>query len=290
MRLSEAFSLYIQDRIVFANKSPKTEESYNYTLKSLLLFIGEDIQLKDLTFIIIRNWSASMKKRGLVSGTIRGYVVNIRAVLGYMQILGHECLSPDRILVPTRSDPTPSFLTPTEVAHLLKVITKTSRCSKLIIARNLAIVALLYSSAIRASELCSLNRDDVDGEVFTVLGKGRKRRPCMIDARAKSLLDKYLALRTDSHAALFIDNINGGRIKSGTLQSQFRRISQRSGLNKPVHPHTLRHSMANDLMRKGCHIYPLSRIMGHSSISTTQQYFQLYDPELLEVHKKYHTI
>jgi len=284
--LSEAFELYIQDRIVFANKSPKTEESYEYTKRALLKFAG-DLELKDLTFIIIRNWAEGMRKRGLVSGTIRGYIVNTRAVLQYMKLLGNECLDPERITIPSRVDPTPSFLTPQEVAQLLTIINKTPKCSSVIKARNQAIVSLLYSSGIRASELCSLNRDDVGGEVFTVLGKGGKRRPCMIDSRAKELLNRYLSLRTDNLQALFIES-DGSRLKPGTLQSLFRRMSRRFG--KPVHPHTIRHSFANDLMRKGCHIYPLSRLMGHSSIATTQTYFQMYDPELLEVHRKYHSI
>lgn len=288
MTLSQAFELYRQDRIIFANKSPKTEESYVYTEKALLKFIGKDILLSELDFTIIRSWVAAMKKRGLSSGTIRGYVVNTRAVLGYMQILKHECLNPELITVPERIDPTPNFLTPEEITQLIKLVGQTKNCSKLIKARNQAIIALLYSSAIRASELCSLNRDDIQGEVFTVLGKGRKRRPCMIDARADKLLKQYLVLRTDSQPALFIDNQGGTRLKPGTLQSFFRRLSLRFG--KRVHPHTLRHSTANDLMRKGAHIYPLSRIMGHSSIATTQQYFQMFDPELLEVHKKYHTV
>lgn len=288
MTLSEAFNLYIQDRIVFANRSAKTEESYIYTRKALLAFLGEDILLSELSFAHLREWANSMRKRGLVSGTIRGYIVNTRSVLNYMQILGNPCMNPALIVIPERVDPTPSFLKPEEVTKLLDVINNTSNCSKLLKARNMAIVALLYSSLIRVSELCSLNREDVYGEVFTVLGKGNKRRPCMIDSRARKLIDEYLALRTDSQPALFVDNVDGLRLKPGTVQALFRRLSKRFG--KSVHPHTLRHSGANNLMRNGCHIYPLSRIMGHSSIATTQTYFSMYDPELVEVYKKYHTV
>lgn len=285
MLLSEAFNRYIQDRIIFANKSPKTEESYIYTRNSLLTFTG-DIPLENLDFTQIRAWVAKMKKRGLVSGTIRGYVVNTRAVLDYMQIMGEDCLRPEMIPVPKRTDPTPSYLTPEQVSRLITLILSTPNSSKLTRLRNASIVSLLYSSAVRASELCSLNREDIQGDTFTVLGKGGKRRPCMVDERTKKLLNEYLALRVDAHPALFL--AQGTRLNSSTLQSQFRRISSRYG--KPVHAHTLRHSTANNLMRNGCHIYPLSRIMGHSSIATTQTYFQMHDPELLEAHKKYHSV
>ena len=285
--LSEAFYRYIQDRIVFANKSPKTEESYLNTQKSFIKHIG-DMELSDLTFQHIRKWADIMRKKGLVSGTIRGHVVNIRAVLSYMRMIGNECINPELIPVPKRIDPTPDFLQPEDVTRLISIIDTTNNCNEICKARNKAIIALLYSSLIRASELCSLNREDVCGNVFTVLGKGGKRRPCMIDERARKLLDNYLSLRTDNQPALFIDNMTCTRMTTGTLQSQFRRLSKRFG--KPVHAHTLRHSGANNLMRNGCHIYPLSRIMGHTSIATTQTYFQMYDPELVEVYQRYHTI
>lgn len=288
MTISQAFESYRRDRIVFANKSVKTEESYRNTAKSILACIGEDIALEELTFDIIRSWTDGMRKRGLVSGTIRGYVVNLRAVLSYMQLLGHTCLDPRLISVPKRVDPTPSYLKPTEITQLIKLIDKTSNCSKICKLRNQAIVALLYSSAIRVSELCSLNREDIDGDVFSVLGKGKKRRACMIDARAKDLLTQYLNIRQDGHRALFVDNVDAERLTPSTVQALFRRLSKKFG--KQVHPHTLRHSMANDLMRNGCHIYPLSRIMGHSSIATTQVYFSMFDPELAEVYQKYHTV
>lgn len=288
LRVSQAFDRYIQDRIIFAHRSPKTEESYLTTKKLLLRFLGRDMPLDQLTFEHLRQWNAAMKKRQLVSGTIRGYIINTRAVLKYMQVLGVTCLEPKLVVVPERVDPTPQFLTPVEVSRLLELVGRTPKCSPVIKARNKAIVALLYASGIRVSELCSLKREDITGDTLTVMGKGRKRRPCMLDSRAKQAVSQYLALRTDQNPALFLENVHGTKLKPKTVQSLFRRLSLKFG--KPVHPHTLRHSFANDLLRKGCHIYPLSRLLGHSSIATTQVYFQMYDPELKEVYDKYHTV
>ena len=290
MTISEAFELYRQDRIIFANKSPKTLESYVYTEKALLKHLQEDILLSDLTFPVVRTWVNDMKKRNLTSGTIRGYVVNLRAVLNYMSILKYECLNPQLIIVPKRTDATPEFLSPKEVAKLIACIDRTSHCSKRMKTRNKAIIAVLYASGVRASELCSLNKSDIHGNTFSVMGKGRKRRMCMLDERAQKLLQEYLSIRIDSDPALFVEQATGGRMKVKSLQSFFRRLSERCGLEKQIHPHTLRHSLANDLMRKGCHIYPLSRILGHSNIATTQQYFQMYDPEIVEVYNQYHSV
>lgn len=290
MTLSGAFERYRQDKIVFGNQSHKTEESSIYTLRSLTSFIGGDIELSDLTFEIIRKWKLSLEKRGLVSRTIRGYIINLRVVLKYMKQLGVDCIDHELISIPKRVDRPPSVLSSEDVSNLLKLVDETSNCSLLNKVRNKAIISLLYSSGIRISELCSLNREDVKESSFTVFGKGQKSRPCFIDERTRALLDEYLALRTDAEPALFVDGFVCSRVKSGSLQALFRRLTKRGGFKKPIHPHLLRHSYATNLLKNGCHIYTLSRLMGHSNIATTQIYLHLYDAELAEAHQKYHSI
>lgn len=290
MTVFDAFDRYRRDVIVFGNMSAKTEESYVYACKSLLGFLNEDIPLESLTFIHVREWKVSLEKRKLSTGTIRGYIVCLRSVLKHMTYLKYECLDPNSIPIPKRSDPTPTFITPAEVSKLITTANRFKRCSPIQKARARAIVAVLYASGVRSAELLSLNREDINGDTFTVLGKGRKRRPCMLDERAIKLLNIYLTMREDNNPALFVDHLTKTRMTRNALNRLFARLSRECGLNKYIHVHTLRHSFANSLMRNGCHIYPLSRLMGHSSIATTQTYFTMYDPELAEVYKKYHTI
>lgn len=290
MLVSEAFERYRQDRIVFANKSSKTEEQNIYTLKSLLRYLGSDRLLSELDFETIRKWKLDMEHRNLVSGTVRGYIVNLRSVLKYARLIGEDCIDPELIIIPKRVDRPPSFLSSDEVTKLITTIRKTPNCSATMKARNMAIVSMLYASGIRIAELCAINRDDLYGNEFTVFGKGQKSRVCFIDDRTKEYLSKYLRMRTDTESALFTDGINGGRLKVKTLQGLFRRLNAKSVVQKPIHAHTLRHSYATNLLRNGCHIYTLSRLMGHSNIATTQAYLHIHDAELSEAYSKFHTV
>lgn len=289
MLLSEAFERYIQDRIIFANKSVKTEEAYNCTLKSLLS-CNQDTELKDLTFEHLRDWKIALEKRGLSQGTVRGYIVNTRAVLQYMQILGEKCLDARLIPLPNRKDSIPHVINKQEVANLIKAALNTPNCSKQNKARSGAIISLLYASGIRVSELCGLDRRDMQDGHFTLRGKGCKVRTAFYDQRTAEYLNQYLQLRTDANPALFVDGVDAQRLTAGTVQALFRRLSKRAGLKTPIHPHVLRHSFASDLLRNGCHIYPLSRLMGHSNIATTSVYLHLFDGELAEAYARFHSI
>jgi len=156
-------------------------------------------------------------------------------------------------------------------------------------SRNKAIIALLYSSGIRVSELCALNIADIRGDTFTVNGKGNKLRPCFIDKRAKYWLEVYLSERTDNHEALFLTQ-TGERMTCGRVQEIFKYMRKAANIKEPIHPHTMRHSYAVNLLKNGCHLFTLSKLMGHSSVQTTQAYLQLEDPELKEAYLRYHTI
>lgn len=290
MKISEAFERYRSDQIVFANLSSKTEEHYVYTCKSLLTYLSHDLPLSDLTFELIRKWKLSLERKGLSPRTVRGYILNFRVVLKYMQRLGYECLDPHLIITPKRIDRPPNYLTAQEVAGLLTIIQATPKVSRRNKVRNAAIVSLLYGSGLRIAELCSLNREDVKDNSFSVFGKGQKTRPCFLDERTRQLLDEYLTLRGDANSALFVDGTSASRLKVGTIQALFRRLTKRGGFKKPVHAHTLRHSYATNLLKNGCHIYTLSRLMGHTSIATTQIYLHHHDAELAEAHQRFHTV
>lgn len=279
MLLSEAFACYRRDVIVYRNQARKTEENHNITAKVFINFVG-DIEVSQLTFDHIRSFTDHLRSHGRCENTIRGYVIKIRNVIGYLNILGIETIKKDLISVPKRVEATPTVI---DSCLVEKLIRSTSMC------RNKAIIALLYSSGIRVSELCSLNIADIRGDTFTVNGKGNKLRPCFIDKRAKYWIECYLAERTDNHEALFLTQ-TGERMTCGRVQEIFKYMRKAAKIKEPIHPHTMRHTYAVNLLKNGCHLYTLSRLMGHSSVQTTQAYLQLEDPELKEAYKRYHTI
>ena len=182
------------------------------------------------------------------------------------------------------------FLDFDEVQQLIQSVSGSS----LKALRDRAILELLFSSGIRVSELTSLKREHIDfskGE-FSVRGKGDKVRLVFLSQSAKEALEHYLSKRTDVEPSLFVSqkhNKQTTAISVRTIQRIAEHYTKKSGLLKTVHPHTLRHSFATDLLRNGADIRSVQTILGHASITTTQLYTHVTDKRLKEVYRRFHS-
>lgn len=275
MTLTEAFEVYRLDCIVFRNQSTKTEENHYVCLRALISFFG-DIEVTSLTFEMVRDWKISLDK-GRSPTTVRNYILKLRVVLSYLKKRGHDVLDVDLIPIPKRAERIPDFITKEQVELLISC---TSR------VKNKAIISLLYASGCRVGELCALDRTTIKDNSFTVVGKGGKVRLCFLDERTTTYIAAYLETRTDNKQALFLTDA-GQRTKPGVIQETFKSVRKRSGLN--VHPHTLRHSFATDLLRNNANMRYVQVLLGHSSLQTTQMYTHVVDEDLRKVYNEFHT-
>lgn len=289
MRVSEAFEKFRVEYIVYRNQSAKTEEMSRLACRSLLEYVG-DIHISELNFDTIRRWKENLE-RTRSPNTVRGYIIKLRVVLkhlaqqGYRNVINHEAIG-----VPKRRQTVVEFLTPEEVTRYIAAAIKPKpgyyKVNRL---RNAAIIALLYASGIRVTELCNLDRTFLrDGmDSFTVRGKGGKTRLCFLDDRAKFYLGEYLATRKDNKPALFINGTRR-RITKGNIEMMFRHNNGRAKMD--VHPHMLRHSFATDLLRNNTNLYYVSKFLGHASVQTTEMYLHIVDMDLRRIYRKKHTI
>lgn len=275
MVISEAFKSYGSDVIAFKNQSRKTEENSVVTMRSLVSYFG-DVDICTLTFEDIRNWKQCLDKNKKPQ-TVRNYIIKLRVVLKYLRAKGIDCLDPDSLPVPKKVDTIPKYLSKEEVETLIK-------CCQTV--KQKAIVSMLYSSGLRVGELINLNRDDIKDSCFTVVGKGGYARLCFIDKRTDRLIKQYLYTRKDNLPALFLSE-TGIRIRVSSIQEFFQRLSKWSGIS--VHPHTLRHSFATNLLESNTNLYYVQRLMGHRSLQTTQQYLHSKDADLQRIYAKHHT-
>jgi site-specific recombinase XerD len=290
MLISDAFKAYAADVIVFRNQSPKTEENHYVCMRAMLAFF-EDVEIHSLTFPMVRDWKLALE-RTRSPETVRNYVIRLRVVLGYLIERGHHVLPPSNIPVPKRGDKVPVFITKEDVSKLIKVTSKpVSGYAKENRLRNAAIISLLYASGIRVSELCSLDRNDIrDDGSFTVLGKGHRARLCFVDDRTNTLLKDYMASRSDNHPALFLSIQNGRRMSAANVQTLFRLARKKAGFSAPIHPHTMRHSFATNLLRNNANIRYVQALLGHASLETTQQYTHVVNKDLHNVYREHHTV
>ena len=141
--------------------------------------------------------------------------------------------------------------------------------------RDLAIVDLLYSTGIRVGELVNLNIDDIDleGRECVVYGKGDKERRVYFDAKAKVHLKEYIDSRNDGNEALFVTlDAPYDRLKISGVEIRLRKLGRELNLER-IHPHKFRRTMATRAIDKGMPIEQVQKILGHSQIDTTMQYY-----------------
>ena len=148
-------------------------------------------------------------------------------------------------------------------------------------------LAFMLSTGCRISEMCQLNRDDVDLNTMEcrVLGKGNKERIVFLDQVAAMLLREYLAQRTDDSPALFVGRLTN-RLSPNGVRKMLSVISESSTVER-VHPHKFRRTLATSLIRHGMPIQEVAAILGHDKLDTTMQYVIMDKTDVKNAYRRY---
>ncbi|MDB5244978.1 MAG: recombinase, integrase/recombinase XerD [Parcubacteria group bacterium] len=230
----------------------------------------------------------SMKRR-----TQNYYLIALRAFLKYLRRQGLDSLSPERIELAKVPERHLDLISPVELDRLLNSADGTDERG----LRDKAILELLFSTGLRVSELCSLDNDlDLSRDSFPIRGKGDKVRVVFLSDEAKDAVRSYLKARKDMEEALFVSvprarNIKSvpGRLTPRSIELMIKTYAAKAGITKKVTPHVMRHSFATDLLNNGADIRSVQQLLGHASITTTQIYTHVTDPQLANVHKQFHS-
>ncbi len=278
------------------NRSPKTRRNYERYLKSFLNFAAIKNE-KDITLNATRDFRIHLarqkNKRGEIykKTTQSYYVIALRNFLKYLIKNDFDVLSPDKIEMP-------------KIPQRQIEIIEYKNLEKLLVApdggdlkslRDKAILETLFSTGLRISELCGLNRYlDLNRGEISVRGKGGKIRIVFLSERAKTAVKNYLNKRTDAEEALFISLTKSkkpkviGRIIPRTIQRLIDFYGRKAGIPGKIHPHLIRHNFATDLLINGADLRSVQELLGHASVSTTQIYTHLTNQGLREIHKTFH--
>ena len=161
--------------------------------------------------------------------------------------------------------------------------------------RDKALILAMYSAGLRISELAALSLRSLDGDLGggRVTGKGGKERHILFSDEGREALAAYLPARAARIRAerptdrLFV-NRRGGPLSVAGARWIIARYADRSGLQKNVHPHALRHSFATHLVNAGCDVRIVQELLGHASLSTTQRYAHVDMERLKKVYARAH--
>lgn len=290
--LKKHFLEYIE---IERGRSAKTVENYDHYLERFFQWLGKEKDPSSLTEEAIRKYRVWLNRIDppLKRSTQNYHVIAIRAFLKYLARRGEDVVPADRIDLARQPEREVSFLDAAETERLLHAPEGMGMRA----ARDRAILETLFSTGLRVSELCALNIDSVNvakGE-FSVRGKGDKIRVVFLSDSAKQALTSWRSARKDVvEPALFVRIPRGKaleftRLTPRSVERLVKQYAVKAGIvGKNVVPHTLRHSYATDLLRNGADLRSVQALLGHASITTTQVYTHVTDPQLKEIHRKFH--
>jgi len=286
--------------------SNNTQESYDRYLKRFTSWLGEknkvDLKPHELTTEDIWNYrlylSRKYKHRGksLKKVTQNYYLIALRALLGYFTAKDIFSLPVDKITLPRTisAEKTVKFLNLEQIERLL--LSPDTRNP--IGLRDRAILETLFSTGLRVAELVALDREQFiniknkNDLELSIIGKGDQPRTVYFSERALTQIKKYLETRNDKNKALFI-NYRGrkpfNRLTRRSIERIVKKHAIKAGVPVFTTPHTLRHSMATDLLTQGVDLRTVQEFLGHKSILTTQVYTHITSKRLREIHRKYHS-
>jgi integrase/recombinase XerC len=163
-----------------------------------------------------------------------------------------------------------------------------------VLARDAAVLALLYGSGLRISEALALTREAVPapgkGDVIVVRGKGNKARMVPVLRQVLQAIADYVALcpyDLPDQGPIFV-GARGGALSPRIVQLTMARLRGALGLPETATPHALRHSFATHLLARGGDLRAIQELLGHASLSTTQIYTAVDSEQLLQVYRSAH--
>lgn len=254
--------------------------------------LQDDRSLDSITLQRLSAYLKFLHSRQLAASTIARHLVSIKMFFRYLVLEGQLLESVvDLLSSPKLWQHLPKVLSPEMVDKLLKAPTIGDRHWK----RDRAILAMLYATGCRASEVSNLKLRDLYLEegYCRCLGKGNKERMVGLNPLAKRTVERYLSetrnkiAKADEIDFLFITS-RGSEVSRITIWKIVKKYAPRVGLSKEISPHTMRHSFATHMLAGGANIRALQELLGHASISTTQIYTHVEHSRLKAIHKKCH--
>jgi len=282
--------------------SPLTLDAYSRDLRQFIGFLHKRLAgpvdqaaIAALRSADLRAFMARRRAEGVSSRSLLRQLAGLRSFARDLQREGHVKTGVfDSIRNPKRTRPLPKALSSTEARELVAIDAQEGDARPAwILARDAAVLALLYGAGLRIAEALSIRRAEAPiGEVdsLTIHGKGGKMRAVPVIAPVREAVQAYLeacpkALPPDG--PLFV-GARGGPLSPRIIQLTVERLRGALGLPDSATPHALRHSFATHLLGRGGDLRSIQELLGHASLSTTQIYTSVDKARLLEAYRSAH--
>lgn len=283
--------------------SPKTAEAYQRDVHQFLGFLaghlGTSVTLKTLAAIEPRDVRAFMAARRIDGIGSRSLMRSLAGARSFARFLERNGKGRVGALAAVRAPKLPKTLPkPLGIAAAKRIADTDLRAGEerepWVLARDAAVLALLYGSGLRISEALGLKRGAVPapgkGDVIIVTGKGNKTRMVPVLPQVLDLIADYVAIcpyDLPDEKPIF-RGAKGGPLSPRIIQFTMARLRGALSLAETATPHALRHSFATHLLARGGDLRAIQELLGHASLSTTQIYTAVDTEQLLSVYRSAH--
>jgi len=301
MMAREALALWLEHLAHERRSSPRTLEAYGFAGRRYIAFLeqhrGEAIGLGSLAEVTageVRAWLANLRQ-GDKPLSPRSLSQALSAIRTFHRFLDHRLDAPNAAIAlvrgPRVKPGAPRPVTEDQAIGLIAEPALDPDREDWEVARDQAVLTLLYGCGLRISEALSLKRSDAPiPDSLRITGKGSKTRLVPVLPAVREAMDAYLAeapfvLNPDD--ALFRAK-RGGALSPRHVQATVQNLRSRLGLPASATPHALRHSFATHLLGAGADLRSIQELLGHASLSTTQRYTEVNAAALLSAYSKAH--
>jgi integrase/recombinase XerC len=284
------------DHLKFEKRySEHTIRAYDDDLKAFHAYLLQEFGgqgLREVSAAMVRSWLAALKDAGMSSRTINRKIASLRSFFKFLLRVGEVEQTPmAAIVAPRAARRLPVFVEQQQMAELFTEVRFPDGWEGL---TDRLLLALLYNTGMRLSELIGLKEGQIDGanRVIKVLGKGNKERVIPVSGALLEAVREYrekkrgMAGGADSEVLLV--GKSGRRLYPKYVYRVVQRyLAQVTTLEKKS-PHVLRHTFATHLMNEGAELNSVKELLGHASLAATQVYTHNTIEKLKDVYKKAH--
>jgi len=291
---TDMVDIFLDELTTTQGRSALTKKAYAQIYHEALAFFGKNITCvesqdakKYLYHLTAKNYARSH---------IRQHFSALRSLFSWMVRRSYTLTNPFAgITLPRLKKRLPRFLTETEVARLLDApytFLASKNSPRWLQARDAALLEVIYGGGLRVSEVVSLHWEHLRQEnnsALIIKGKGAKARYVILGASAFRALERYSeAAAIPKTGPIFLNKNRRAPMSTVAVQQMLKKYLAHAGMDKTLSPHKLRHSFATHMLERGADLRHVQKLLGHSSLATTQIYTHITPGHLRKAHSLAH--
>ncbi len=294
VRIQEKVQGYLEYCKFRKELDAKTIKAYRIDLKQYFEFVGSDEPQKDEIESFITNLHKEYKQK-----TVKRKIASLKAFYNYLEEGEYIQVNPlQKIKVKFKETVTlPRIIPREEIEQLLNYMysygQEDAHGEDKFWLRDIAVVEMFFAIGARVYEISNIHADcvDLNSGLIRIMGKGGKERCVQIgDESVLDLLNRYYKANEAAikKCGYFFVNQRGNRYSEQSIRNMMKKYSKLAGIERNITPHMFRHSFATYLIEEGVDVSCVQRILGHSSIKTTQIYIHVAAKKQAEILRDRH--